>query len=223
VTGPAHPVSWAPGPPMPQAWPSSPRPALPLPAVLRVGAGALLALAGVLVAGGTFPRLVAISDDRNRYELSGWSETVTGTLSADPMHLGIPLVVAAALLLGGAGLAIASLWRPGLRSGALTAAVVAAGFVTAQFWALASYVGDVMGLADAAGDSVSSSRGAGFWLELTGMVLGLLALVVLIAAELAALRRPAVAPPTWSPPPIAGPPDWIAAAPAAPTAWEATR
>jgi hypothetical protein len=223
VSGPSHPVSWAPGAAPPQAWPAPPRPSLPLPGLLRLLAGALLGLAGVLVVLGTFPRLVFIGDDVNRYEVSGWHESSAGPATADPMHLGIPLVVAAAFLLVAAGMAIASLAHGRLRFGALATAVAAAGLVTALFWAIASYVGDITSLADLAEGFVDTSRGAGFWLELAGMVAGLLGLVLLLAAELAALRKSPVLP-QWTPaPPVAGPPDWVAAQYPAPTAWEGTR
>jgi hypothetical protein len=223
VSAPSHPVSWAPGAAPPQAWPATPRPSLPLPGLLRLLAGALLGLAGVLVVLGTFPRLVFIGDDVNRYEVSGWQETSAGPATADPMHLGIPLVVAAAVLLVAAGMAIVSLSRGRLRFGALATTVAAAGLITAQFWAIASYVGDITSLADLAGDFVDTARGAGFWLELTGMVVALLGLALLVAAELAALRKPPVVP-QWTPaPPVAGPPDWVAAPYPAPTAWEGTR
>jgi hypothetical protein len=228
VTGPAHPVSWAPGPAVPPgaAWPVATRPSLSPVAVLRVLAGALLGLAAALVAVGTFPGLMSIGDGDHSYELSGWHESATGSLSADPMHLGIPLAVAAAVLLAAAGLTTASLWRPRLRPGALTATVAAAGLITVQFWAIDSYVEDIGSLAHQAGASLHTTRGAGFWLELTGMVLGLLALVLLVAAELAALRRPAADPavPAWAPsPPVAGPPDWGAEPVAGPPAWEGAR
>jgi hypothetical protein len=185
---------------------------LPVVSILGLAAAAFAGVAGGLVLGGCFAELITVTGDGHVYRLSGWTEQVTGSLARDQIRLGTGLAVAAVALLVAAGLIAWSVWRPARRTAAIGLTVGAVALMVAEFWTITSFLSDLESLAGSSG--LHPSRGAGYWLLLTAVVLGCLAVVVVALTAIPLRLRPAVpaAPsPQWTaPPPVAGPPDWAA-------------
>lgn len=204
MTAAPYPYSYGP-PPAPPADPG---------AFLRLLAAILGALAAALVIAGSFlPQSsfeqVVDGKTESSQTISAWSRSFSVEPPAetkkfyDSTHVaryGIPLSVAAVVLLAGAGLAFAGARRsagPGLRSGARTALVAGGAGVTAAVWMLGMDVSATLSYeVDDPGAQSHYATGTGFWMLLGGGVLALLALAFAVLAG----RRGPVAAPAGPPP-----------------------
>jgi len=235
-------VAWAPGAAQygaPGGWPPHARPGPNPAALLRLVSGGLAVVAGALLAGGTFPAMAVFrrqdfeGTSTTSSQLSGWGWTADGESFTTGRELlfGIPVVLAAVLLVVAGAVGLISARRSRHRSRAVTSMVGAVALTTGVFWTLSSYVSDSVALyRELDLEGWSAARSSGYWLELTGFVLAIFALAaVLVAALLDSPRRRAhvaAAPPApdaaalYAPGPYAAPGQW-APAPTAPPAWPA--
>jgi hypothetical protein len=196
----------APPPYAPQPYPYGPPPMQrPQPpsdpgGLFRLLAGIFGALAAVLVVIGsflpqtTFEQIVGGKTESSQ-TISAWSRSFGVEPDAEAQkfyenthvaHYGIPLSVAAAVLLVGAGLAFAGARRsagPGVRSGARTALLTGGAGVAAAVWMLGMDVSATLSYESDA-DSIKShyATGTGFWLLLGAGVLALAALAFALLA-----------------------------------------
>ncbi|MFG1641481.1 hypothetical protein ACGFMK_14440 [Amycolatopsis sp. NPDC049252] len=191
---PPQPYSYGP-PPMPR-----PQPPADPGGLFRLLAGIFGALAAVLVVVGsflpqtTFEQIVSGKTESSQ-TISAWSRSFGVEPGADAQkfyenthvaHYGIPLSVAAVILLAGAVLAFVGARRsasPGLRSGARTALLVGGAGVAAAVWMLGMDVSATLSY-ESDDDSIKShySTGTGFWMLLGAGVLAVAALAFALLA-----------------------------------------
>ncbi|MBN1093905.1 hypothetical protein JKP75_15895 [Blastococcus sp. TML/M2B] len=179
-------VAWAVG--APGGAPAVPRRTVDGGAVLRlVGAGLLLLAAG-LTAVAPFTDLFSVSyDGEATSSATGWEDDAAAP--GETVLFGIPLVVAAALLLGAAGLAAAAHRLAGLRRTAVAGAVLAVGVFAAVTWLVIGYSRDLVATVTGIGDGslADAETGSGVLLATLALLTGLGGLAALLVG--AALDR----------------------------------
>ncbi|MFJ1764241.1 hypothetical protein ACIOD2_28250 [Amycolatopsis sp. NPDC088138] len=203
---PPQPYSYGP-PPM-----QRPQPPADPGGLFRLLAGIFGALAAVLVLVGsflpqtTFEQIVSGKTESSQ-TISAWSRSFGVEPSAEAAkfyenthvaHYGIPLSVAAVILLAGAVLAFVGARRtasPGVRSGSRTALLVGGAGVVAAVWMLGMDVSATMSY-ESDDNSIKShySTGTGFWLLLGAGVLAVAALAFALLAG-RRVKAPAGPPP----------------------------
>lgn len=135
------PVAWAGGMAAPPPLPA--RPPVDVGGLLRLVAGGLLLVAGVLAGIACSLTMFEIDFDTGEdpFEATAWSDG--GDRYPTPIRWGIPMAVAAAALVAGAVLVLASRWASGLRGPAAAVSAAAVGSVVSVGWLVGGYVSDL--------------------------------------------------------------------------------
>ena len=192
MTSSSNAVSWndVPAPGALGNWSPTLRTTPQLPAVLRLFAAALGVLAGAFLVGSTFPALVSVTyGDRGagdvRYQFSGWSTDWEGAAPREyDLVIGLPLVVAAGVLLVAAGLVAASEWLPRSRGPALVVTLAAVSYAVGQVWVGGSYVSDMIPDSSDPDSYLQAARGPGYWLLQAAVLSAVLFAACLVASQL---------------------------------------